>query len=73
MVWLPHLDAITFPWPFPSPPMCVETYSVFWNEKLTTQELTKSEFGKLLDLRFEWADNISAEVSNWNCRDPPPI
>ena len=40
-VWRTYLDAIPFPWPFTSPPMWVETYYVFRNEKLTTQELTK--------------------------------
>ena len=40
-VWRTYLYAITFPWPFTSPPMWVETYYVFRNEKLTTQELTK--------------------------------
>ena len=40
-VWRPHLNVMTFFWPLPSPPMWVETYSVFWNEKLTMQELTK--------------------------------
>ena len=39
-VWRPHLDAIPFPWNFPSPPIWVETYSVFRNENLTTRELT---------------------------------
>ena len=35
-LWHPHFGAINFPWNFNSPPMWVETYSVFRNEKLTT-------------------------------------
>ena len=58
---------------FFSLPMWVETYSVFLNEKLTTQELTKRELGQLIDLRPEWADDSSTEVTNWNCRDHPLI
>ena len=40
-VWCPHLDTITFLWPFSYPPMWVKTYSVFMNERLTTQELNR--------------------------------
>ena len=29
--------------------------------------------GQILDLRPEWADDISTEISNWNFRDPLPI
>ena len=53
--------------------MWVETYSVFRNEKLTMQEPTTRELGQLLDLRPEWVDDITTEVRNWNCREPPPI
>ena len=63
----------SFPQPFPSPPMWVETYYVFRNENFTTRELTKGELGQLFDLRPEWADDIDTEVSNWNCREPPSI
>ena len=28
---------------------------------------------QLLDLRTNWADDIFTEVSNWNCRYPPPV
>ena len=59
-----------FPWTFLSPPMWVETYSILWNEKLTTRELTKRELGQLIDLRPEWADDIVPEVSNWKSREP---
>ena len=52
--------------------MWVGTYSVFWDEKLTTQEITTRELVQLLD-RPEWAYDIATEVSNFNCRDPPPI
>ena len=53
--------------------MWVETYSIFLNEKLIMQELTKRELGQLLDLRTEWADNITIEVISCNYREPPPI
>ena len=53
--------------------MWVETYYVFQNEKLTMRELTKIELGRILDLRPEWADDIDAEVSNWDSREPPLI
>ena len=53
--------------------MWIETYYFFQKEKLTTQELTKIELGQLLDLRTEWADNITIEVISCNYREPPPI
>ena len=60
---LPHLYTMTFLWPFPSPPMWVETYYVFFNEKITTQELTKRELGQLIDLRPKWEDGVAKEES----------
>ena len=53
--------------------MWVETYYVFRNENFTSQELTTRELGQLIYLRPEWADDIATEVSNWNCRETPPI
>ena len=58
-VWLPHLDAILHPWPFSSPRMWFETYSIFGNETLTAWELTEKVIGSTY--------RPKVLVSRWYC------